>query len=205
MNPSLNTSHLPFSARNVSEDFSRLMEESNRRAYSMALQLTRNPSEAEDLLQETSIKAWRGFESYVPGRPFLNWLMRIMQRAHLDLKRRDNPIRKADSLDSLMSTAEGEARELNVPDHTPGPQQELFLLEFRRELAECLEELPSFYREALVMCDIQGMSYNEIADVQKTTVGTVRSRIHRGRKVLRDLVKARGLKLPSDFSFPSAS
>lgn len=194
---------MSFTQGTTSDDFSRLVAASNRRAYTMALQLTRNPSEAEDLMQETLIKAWRGFESYAPGRPFLNWLLRIMQRAHLDLKRRDNPVRKAESLDSLMSGAEGEARELNLPDHAAGPQQQLFLLEFRRELKECLDELPAFYREALVMCDVQGMSYNEIAEVQNTTVGTVRSRIHRGRRVLRDILRARGVQLPNDFSKPN--
>ncbi|MBC8063602.1 MAG: RNA polymerase sigma factor, partial [Chlorobia bacterium] len=68
--------------------FDEMVSTSKRRAYSMALQLTRNVSDAEDLLQDTLVKAWRGFDSYIPGRPFLNWLLRIMQRAYLDSRRR---------------------------------------------------------------------------------------------------------------------
>src|SRR5690242_9481125 len=82
------------------EDFRRfedMMSSTKRRAYTMALQLTRNHSDAEDLVQDTFVKAWKGFDSYVPGRPFLNWLLRIMQRAYLDSRRRENPIRKAES------------------------------------------------------------------------------------------------------------
>lgn len=69
-------------------EFEHMQAETRRRAYSMALQLTRNASEAEDLVQETYIKAWRAFDSYLPGRPFLNWILRIMQRAYLDFRRR---------------------------------------------------------------------------------------------------------------------
>ena len=82
--------------------FHHMMGETRRRAYTMALQLTRNPSDAEDLMQDTYVKAWKGFDSYIPGRPFLNWLLRIMQRAYLDSRRRDNPIRKAESLNSMI-------------------------------------------------------------------------------------------------------
>src|SRR5437016_312300 len=63
--------------------FEKLMGETKTRAYSMALQLTRNKFDAEDLMQDTVVKAWRRFDSYLPGRPFLNWLLRIMQRTYL--------------------------------------------------------------------------------------------------------------------------
>src|SRR4051812_31919749 len=100
--------------------FQAMMADTERRAYSMALQLTRNASDAEDLVQETFVKAWRGFESYMPGRPFLNWLLRIMQRAYLDSRRRDNPIRKAESLNSMISPSDGEVQELPIADDGPG-------------------------------------------------------------------------------------
>ncbi|MFZ4506940.1 MAG: sigma-70 family RNA polymerase sigma factor [Fimbriimonas sp.] len=169
-----------------------MLSDTKRRAYTMALQLTRNPSDAEDLVQETYVKAWRAFDSYLPGRPFLNWLLRIMQRAYLDLRRRENPIRKAESLNSMISPSDGDVQELPIPDTAPTPDEELLRDEFRAELRKALDELPDVYRVAIVMCDLEDMSYSEIADLQKTTIGTVRSRIHRGRRLLREIVQKRG-------------
>lgn len=176
--------------------FGEMMEATRRRAYSMALQLTRNPSDAEDLMQETWVKAWRGFDSYMPGRPFLNWLLRIMQRAYLDSRRRDNPIRKAESLEALAIGQDGEVQELAIADRGPRPDDEVLRMEFARELRRALEELPDVYREAIELCDLDGLSYAEIAEIQSTTIGTVRSRIHRGRKFVRTLATNHGLVLP---------
>lgn len=176
--------------------FEAMMSETKRRAYSMALQLTRNPSEAEDLVQDTYVKAWRGFDSYMPGRPFLNWLLRIMQRAYLDSRRRENPIRKAESLNSMVSPNDGEVQELPIADFGPGPDDEALFQEFREQLHVALQELPEVYRTAIVMCDLEELSYGEIAEAQNTTIGTVRSRIHRGRKLLREIVLRKGIQLP---------
>lgn len=176
--------------------FQTLVDDTRRRAYTMALQLTRNPSDAEDLMQETYVKAWKGFDSYIAGRPFLNWLLRIMQRAYLDTRRRDNPIRKAESLNSMISPSDGEVQELPIADEAPTPDQELMQDEFRTQLREALDRLPDMYRSAIVMCDLDGLSYSEIADAQNTTIGTVRSRIHRGRRLLRDIVLRSGAPLP---------
>jgi len=173
-----------------------MMSQTRRRAYTMALQLTRNPTDAEDLMQDTYVKAWKGFDSYLPGRPFLNWLLRIMQRAYLDSRRRDNPIRKAESLNSMISPSDGEVQELPIADEGPTPDQELLQDELRIQLHNALGELPEVYREAITMCDLDGMSYSEIADVQRTTIGTVRSRIHRGRRLLRDILHQRGALAP---------
>jgi RNA polymerase sigma-70 factor, ECF subfamily len=173
--------------------FQEMVSDTQRRAYSMALQLTRNPSDAEDLVQDTYVKAWKGFDSYIPGRPFLNWLLRIMQRAYLDSRRRDNPIRKAESLHSMISPSDGEVQELPIADTGPGPDEEMLHQEFRAELYDALAQLPEVYRTAIVMCDLDEMSYSEIADLQKTTIGTVRSRIHRGRRLLREIIQKNGI------------
>jgi len=174
------------------QQFHEMMVDTRRRAYTMALQLTRNPSDAEDLMQDTYVKAWRGFDSYMPGRPFLNWLLRIMQRAYLDSRRRDNPIRKAESLNSMISPSDGEVQELPISDSGPTPDEEILHQEFKTDLYAALDELPEVYRDAIVMCDLEEMSYSEIADRQNTTIGTVRSRIHRGRRLLRDIIQKRG-------------
>jgi len=172
--------------------FQNLIGDTRRRAYTMALQLTRNPTDAEDLMQETFIKAWRGLDSYMPGRPFLNWLLRIMQRAYLDSRRRENPIRKAESLNSMISPSDGEVQELPIADGNPSPDAELLHSEFRSEIYLALDQLPEVYRTAIVMCDLESLSYSEIAAAQNTTIGTVRSRIHRGRRLLRDVLIKNG-------------
>jgi RNA polymerase sigma-70 factor, ECF subfamily len=176
--------------------FERLREQTRKRAYVMALQLTRNPTEAEDLVQDTYLKAWRGFDSYAAGRPFLNWLLRIMQRAYLDGRRRENPIRRADSLEGPATSASGEVQELTIPDYADAPDENVLIKEFQREARLALESLPPLYRDTIMLCDIEEMSYEEIAERHGTTVGTIRSRIHRGRKLLRDIVRERGIELP---------
>jgi RNA polymerase sigma-70 factor (ECF subfamily) len=194
------TTSIEFATNSLSDsdlrNFQGLVDETRRRAYTMALQLTRNPAEAEDLMQETYVKAWRGYDSYIPGRPFLNWLLRIMQRAYLDSLRRENPIRKAESLNSMISPSDGEVQELPIADKGPTPDDELVYEEFRAQLHAALRQLPEVYRSAITMCDLEGLSYSEIADEQQTTIGTVRSRIHRGRKLLREIVINSGITLP---------
>ena len=192
----LSFDHAQLNSSSESRRFNELIEGTKRRAYSMAVQLTRNSSDAEDLFQETIVKAWRGFDSYMPGRPFLNWLLRIMQRAHLDLRRRDNPIRKAESLNSMISPRDGEFQELAIADDAPTPEEELFYQEWTTQLHIALAELPEVYRGAITMCDLEQMSYGQIAEIQNTTVGTVRSRIHRGRRLLRDIILKKGIKVP---------
>lgn len=177
-------------------EFESMREATRRRAYSLALQLTRNPADAEDLVQETYVKAWRRFDSYTPGRPFLNWLLRIMQRAHLDSRRRANPIRRAESLNAMVSPTDGEVQELTIVDGSYTPDQAYARAEFSANLRRALDELPEVYRSAIELCDLDDLSYAEVAERQRTTIGTVRSRIHRGRKLLRDIVQRQGIELP---------
>jgi RNA polymerase sigma-70 factor (ECF subfamily) len=168
--------------------FEKLMGETESRAYSMALQLTRNKFDAEDLMQDTVVKAWRRFDSYLPGRPFLNWLLRIMQRTYLDTLRRNNPIRRAESLNSMISPSDGEVQEIQIEDHSPSADAETQHKELQEGIHAALAKLPELYRTAIELCDFDQLSYSEIADRQNTTIGTIRSRIHRGRKMLRDII-----------------
>jgi RNA polymerase sigma-70 factor (ECF subfamily) len=170
------------------EKFQAMMGETRRRAYSMAIQLTRNATDAEDLVQETYVKAWRGFDSYAPDRSFLNWLLRIMQRAYLDSRRRENPVRKAESLNALITPHDRDSQELQVADDRITPDEELLREEYKEQLNKALDQLPDVYSTALRMCDLEGLSYSEIADHQNTTIGTVRSRIHRGRRLLKEAI-----------------
>jgi len=168
--------------------FEKLMGETESRAYSMALQLTRNKFDAEDLMQDTVVKAWRRFDSYLPGRPFLNWLLRIMQRTYLDTLRRNNPIRRAESLNSMISPSDGDVQEIQIVDHSPSAEAETQHKELQESIRDALDRLPELYRTAIELCDFDQLSYSEIAERQNTTIGTIRSRIHRGRKMLRDII-----------------
>lgn len=179
----------------TAENFEKLVGISQKRAYRMAYELTRNASDAEDLVQETYVKAWKGFDSYTIEKPFLNWLLRIMQRAYLDSRRRANPIRKADSLQALGNTAEGEIQELTIADPSPIASDELLFEEYQQQLSKSLNMIPEIYANAIRQCDLLGLSYYEIAEQQNTTIGTVRSRIHRGRKLLRTAI------LKGDYQF----
>ena len=97
----------------------------------------------------------------------------------------------------MVSPNDGEVQELPIPDRGPSPDDEVLYAEFQSELQRALRELPDVYREAIELCDLEGLSYSEIADIQRTTIGTVRSRIHRGRKFLRDIAHQHGLGLPA--------
>ena len=164
------------------------MKKTEKKAYSMALRLCRNSLEAQDLTQDSYIKAWRAFDTYALGRPFINWLLRIMQRTHLDNLRRENPVRNANSINSMVSPSDGEIQEIPIEDSSFDPAKYLDQKNYLIELKQTLEELPDVYRRAIVMCDVDGLSYQDIAECEQTTIGTIRSRIHRGRKLLRTLM-----------------
>ncbi|MBC8063775.1 MAG: sigma-70 family RNA polymerase sigma factor, partial [Chlorobia bacterium] len=97
---------------------------------------------------------------------------------------------------SMISPSDGEVQELPIPDEAPNPEEELFHQEWTRELHAALDQLPEVYRTAISLCDLEEMSYGDIAAAQNTTIGTVRSRIHRGRKLLRDIIQKKGLRIP---------
>ena len=177
-------------------EFNLRLEAVRSRAHSLALQLTRNQPDAEDLVQDSIVKAWRAYDSYQSDRPFLNWLLRIVHRTFLDSRRRLNPIRRAESLHSMVSPTDGEHQELPIADDGPTPEEELFHREWTTQLHLAIAELPEVYRSAIEMCDFEEMTYSEIADAQDTTIGTVRSRIHRGRKMLREIIQRKGIQVP---------
>jgi RNA polymerase sigma-70 factor (ECF subfamily) len=170
------------------ERFEKMIQMSQKRAYRMAYELTRNASDAEDLVQETYLKAWKGFDSYAVDKPFLNWLLRIMQRAYLDSRRRANPIRRAESLQAIALNLDGEIQELAIPDPSPIASDEILFEEYQDQLARSLSLIPEIYATAIRQCDLEGMSYHEIAEAQNSTIGTIRSRIHRGRRLLRSAI-----------------
>ena len=146
-----------------------------RKIYNFAYRLTGNSHDAHDLAQEVLIRVHRGLSSYTPGS-FEGWLWRITRNAFLDDVRRKKRRPTA-------QLPEGDHVDLGA---TPAPDEVLAEVRLGEDVQEALLELPFDFREAVVMCDIVGLSYEEIAEAVGVPVGTVRSRIHRGRKMLRE-------------------
>ncbi len=163
------------------------MRSSHKRAYTLAYRLTGNAAEAEDLVQESFVRAYRFFHRYDDSLPFTSWLYRIMTNAHIDQVRRRGRL-KTTSMD--QAGADGNSY-WELPDLEPTADRVMQDETVDEHLQDALNTMNSEFRTAVILADVEGMAYEEIADVMKTSVGTVRSRIHRGRKQLRGfLLKA---------------
>ncbi|MEV8375529.1 RNA polymerase sigma factor SigE [Kribbella sp. NPDC056861] len=145
------------------------------RVYRLAYRLTGNKHDAEDLTQEVFVRVFRSLSSYTPGT-FEGWLYRITTNLFLDGARRKQRIR----FDGLPDDAHD-----RLPSKGSGPAEKLDQDLFDHDVQYALAALPEDFRAAVVLCDIEGMTYDEIADVLDVKLGTVRSRIHRGRSMLR--------------------
>lgn len=161
--------------------FESLMRRTYRQAYSFASKLAGNSAEAEDLVQETYVRAYRFFHRYDESLPFTNWLYRIMSNAHIDMVRRRQRI-KSTSMEqpSALGTST-----IDVPDPSATAERAMMDEAMGEHVTEALAHMTPEFRTAVLLADVEGMAYEEIADVMHTSVGTVRSRIHRGRKQLR--------------------
>ncbi|MCS7066878.1 MAG: sigma-70 family RNA polymerase sigma factor [Fimbriimonadales bacterium] len=170
----------------IQREFDELVRRYYRQAYNLAYRLTGNAADAEDLVQDAFLRAYRFFDRYDRSQPFMNWFTRIMNNLYIDEYRRRGRLRIV-PLDEPLQTEEGEGgATLDIPDPGLSPLERLLDQEYVDAIHEGLQQLTPEFRTAVVMADIQGHSYEEIADMMGTSIGTVRSRIHRGRKQLRD-------------------
>ncbi len=148
-----------------------------RKIYNFAYRLTGNPDDASDLVQEVLLRVRKGLASYTPGS-FEGWLWRITRNAFLDSvrkkKRRPTSPLPDDDRSTLLTS--------------PSPDEVLASVRLSEDIQAALLKLPIEFRECVVLCDVVGLSYEEIASAVEAPVGTVRSRIHRGRKMLRGLL-----------------
>ncbi|MGC4962105.1 RNA polymerase sigma factor SigE [Gordonia sp. DT218] len=158
-----------------------LVREHADRVYRLAYRLSGNQHDAEDLTQETFIRVFRSLSNYRPGT-FEGWLHRITTNLFLDMVRRRSKIR----MEALPDEYD------RVPSDTPDPEQIFHDANLDPDLQEALDALPPDFRAAVVLCDIEGLSYEEISATLGVKLGTVRSRIHRGRQTIRDHLTARG-------------
>jgi RNA polymerase sigma factor (sigma-70 family) len=145
------------------------------RVYRLAYRLTGNPHDAEDLTQEVFVRVFRSLASYTPGT-FEGWLHRITTNLFLDMARRRQRIR----FEGLGQDVEG-----RLQGGDPTPAQAFDDRHLDSDIQAALKDLAPEYRAAVVLCDIEGLSYEEIAATLGVKLGTVRSRIHRGRAQLR--------------------
>ncbi len=172
------------------QEFEHLFHRSQRRAYNLAFRLTGNAADAEDVTQDAYVRAWNNFDSYDADRSFEGWLFRIITNRVIDLRRRQKRVPMY-SLDSpIQGDDEGHplAHEFAAPHSDPeqivvGPVME-------ERLQTALASLPTDYRRAILLCDVEQRTYQEIADQMRCAIGTVRSRIHRARVMLRKRLEA---------------
>lgn len=175
--------------------FEDLLRKHHRQAYNLAYRMTGNEADAEDLVQEAFVRAYRFFDRYDTRLPFTSWLYRIMTNAHIDVLRRRSRMRTV-SLDEPVKGDDGESSlAWELPDEGPNPEEILLSDVLDETLQRGLASLPDPFRWAVLLADVEGLSYDEISDVMNCSVGTVRSRIHRGRKLLRSfLSKQKGFE-----------
>jgi RNA polymerase sigma-70 factor, ECF subfamily len=153
--------------------------------YAAAMRMTRNPADAEDLLQETYLRAYRGFEGFHEGTNLKAWLYRILTNTFINTyrakKRRPDQVELDDVEDFFLYRRLGG---LEAADAARSTETEVLESIPDSEVKEALESIPEQFRMAVILADVEGFSYKEIAEILDVPIGTVMSRIHRGRRAL---------------------
>jgi RNA polymerase sigma-70 factor (ECF subfamily) len=165
----------------VAPSWDQIVRQHADRVYRLAYRLSGNRADAEDLTQETFVRVFRSLADYTPGT-FEGWLHRITTNLFLDMVRRRQKIR----FDALAEDA-GD----RLASDEPGPERAFEQNNLDPEVQRALDALPADFRAAVVLCDLEGLTYEEIALTLGIKVGTVRSRIHRGRVLLREALAHR--------------
>lgn len=181
------TSEVELSDAELARVFERDALEYLDQLYGTALRMTRNPVDAEDLVQETYTKAFAAFRSYRQGTNLRAWLFRILRNTFINSYRKSQRDPKSAPAEELS-----DSQLLDVEDRAPGGAKSAEMEALERigdtEVLEALATLPEDFRTAVFLADVEGFSYKEIAEIMDTPVGTVMSRVHRGRKSLRTLL-----------------
>jgi RNA polymerase sigma-70 factor (ECF subfamily) len=165
--------------------FAALISEHLDGLFRTALRLTRNRANAEDLLQETFLRAWRSFHTFQPGTNARAWLYRILMNAHIDAYRRttrEPEVVDQDDVDEFYLYSK--VQESDEFKRAGNPEDVLLSQLMDADVVGALEALPQTFRAVVVLADIEGFSYKEIAEILDIPIGTVMSRLHRGRRQL---------------------
>jgi RNA polymerase sigma-70 factor (ECF subfamily) len=165
--------------------FEDLLRKYETQIYRMAYRLTGNHDDAEDLVQDSVLDALRSFGRFQLGSRFDRWMQRVITNNFID-RQRAQPKILVESLDQPSDEEEGDERTLEVPDVSGDPAHFLEQRELEEPVQRALDELPAEYRAVVVLSDMEDYSYEEIAAALKVPIGTVRSRLNRGRGILKE-------------------
>jgi len=169
--------------------FEGLVLENQKNVYNLALKMTRNEEDALDISQEAFVKAYRQLRNFRGDSKFSVWMYRLTYNLCIDFLRR-KPKTDAVSLD--WEDESGEITALEIPDLRNLPENSTIRNEMRKNITDSINELPLKHRETIVMREIAGMSYEEIAKTLRINVGTVKSRLARSRMKLIEILKEKG-------------
>ena len=175
--------------------FEQLVRLYEKRVFALTLRMCRNPEDAAEAAQEAFLSAWQGLAFFRGESSFSTWLYRLASNACVDLLRREGRHQAA-----AGPSLNDEEAPLDVADGTPGPQEAAERSELRQQIEDGLSALSPEHRQVLILREMHQLSYDEIADTLDLDVGTVKSRISRGRKQLRKFLLESGNFSPP---FPS--
>jgi RNA polymerase sigma-70 factor (ECF subfamily) len=156
--------------------------------YGAALRWTRNPSDAEDLVQETFAKAFGAWDKYQQGTNLKAWLFRIMTNTHINLYNKRNKDQAKTALDDLEDWQVGSGESITSSTNRSAELEALDNLP-AKVIRDAMDQIPDEFRMVVYYAVVEGLPYAEIAEVMDTPVGTVMSRLHRGKKLLRTLLQ----------------
>lgn len=169
--------------------------------YAAGMRMTRNPADAADLVQETYVKAFAAFSQFTQGTNLKAWLYRILTNTFINTYRKKQRDPYQGTLDELEDWQLGGATSATLTSTSRSAEAEAIDHLPDSAVKDALQKVPEDFRLAVYLADVEGFSYQEIADIMKTPVGTVMSRLHRGRRLLRELLadyaRERGIAVPA--------
>lgn len=164
--------------------------------YGAALRLTRNPAEAEDLVQDTFVRAYRFWHTFKTGTSIKAWMFTILRNTFINRYHRNNRRRSTrHDLEAQLNALGTEAAVARAGTHPAGPEATISRRVTRERIDAALESVPEDYRTAVILADLEGLAYKEIAEIMDCPIGTVMSRIYRGRKLLAKLLQDHAVEL----------
>jgi RNA polymerase sigma-70 factor, ECF subfamily len=160
--------------------FGKLVERYETKVYSLAMKMLRNPEDAEDVLQDTFLRAYRGIKSFQGNSTFSTWIYRITANSALmRLRKKKLPTVSIDDADEREAP-------INIADWSPGPVEQLLTQETQKAMDEAIEALPPEFKQVFILRDVEELSNSEVAEILDLSVAAVKSRLHRARLKVRN-------------------